>query len=264
MLKDYDYTFEYHSGKVNVVADALKRRAMTDLRIRDKQLGDESLSLWFRQIESGSTSDFGMNKDGSGLKHRLIDFVARCLTCQQVKAENQLPSGSWEDFLPLAEFAYNNNFQSSIQMEPYEALYGRKSRAPLCWTELGEHRVLGLELVSETEDKKKVLRFSRKGKLSLRFIESYQILKRVGPVTYQLELRLELDCIHDMFHVLMLRWYRLDPSYVISIKEIDVRSNLTFEEELVQILDCDVKVLMRKSILLMKVLWQNHGTEEAT
>ncbi|XP_016690855.1 uncharacterized protein [Gossypium hirsutum] len=68
---------------------------------------------------------------------------------------------------------------------------------------------------------KKVLRFSHKRKLSPRFIGSYQILKCVGPVAYQLELPLELDRIHDMFYVSMLKRYRSDLSHVVSIKEIE-------------------------------------------
>ncbi|KAA3474185.1 DNA/RNA polymerases superfamily protein [Gossypium australe] len=66
--------------------------------------------------------------------------------------------GSWEDFLPLAEFAYNNSYQSSIQMAPYEALYGRRCRSPICWTELGERQMLGPEMISETEEKVKAIR----------------------------------------------------------------------------------------------------------
>ena len=58
---------------------------------------------------------------------------------------------------------------------------------------------------------KKILRFGKKGKLSPRFIGPYRILKRVGPVAYQLELPPELDRIHDVFHVSMLRRYRSDP-----------------------------------------------------
>ncbi|XP_052477804.1 uncharacterized protein LOC128033770 [Gossypium raimondii] len=144
-------------------------------------------------------------------------------------------------------------------MAPYEALYGRKSRTPLCWTELGERRVLGPELVSETKDKglamEKVLRFGRKRKLSPRFIGLYLILKRVRLVAYQLELPPELVRIHDVFHVLMLRHYCSDPTHVVSVEEIEVRPDLTFEEEPVQILDRDVKVLQKKSILLAKLKW---------
>ncbi|XP_012461515.1 uncharacterized protein LOC105781528 [Gossypium raimondii] len=102
------------------------------------------------------------------------------------------------------------------------------------------------------------------GKLSPRFIGLYRILKRVGPVAYQLELPLELDHIHDVLHVSMLRWHQSDPSHIVSVEEIEVRPDLTFEEEPVQILDSNIKVLKRKSIPLVKVLWQNHGTEKAT
>ncbi|KAL4388247.1 hypothetical protein GQ457_09G020500 [Hibiscus cannabinus] len=66
--------------------------------------------------------------------------------------------GSWEDHLPLVEFAYNNSFQSSIQMAPYEALYGRRCRTPLGWMGLSERRVLGPEVVQQTEDTIGVIR----------------------------------------------------------------------------------------------------------
>ena len=46
--------------------------------------------------------------------------------------------GSWEEHFPLVEFAYNNSYQASIQMAPYEGLYGRPCRSPICWTEVGE------------------------------------------------------------------------------------------------------------------------------
>ena len=55
--------------------------------------------------------------------------------------------GSWDRHIPLVEFVYNNNFQSSIGMKPYEALYGRKCRTPLCWTELSEKKVIGPDLI---------------------------------------------------------------------------------------------------------------------
>ncbi|XP_052488011.1 uncharacterized protein LOC128041742 [Gossypium raimondii] len=189
-------------------------------------------------------------------------------TYQFWKKVHETLGSSWEDYLPLVELAYNSSFQSSIQMTHYEALYGRKCRTPLCWTELGERRVLGPELVFETEDKvspwKKLLRFGRMGKLSPRFIRPYHILKRVGPVAYQLELPPALDRIHDVFYVSILRRYHSDPTHIVLVEEIEVRPNLTFEEEPVHILDSDVKVLRRKSIPLVKVLWHNHSTEEVT
>lgn len=61
--------------------------------------------------------------------------------------------GNWEKYLPLVEFSYNNNYQSSIKMTPYEALYGCKCRTPLYWTELNEKKIHRVDLVRETEKK---------------------------------------------------------------------------------------------------------------
>ncbi|KAG8490982.1 hypothetical protein CXB51_014123 [Gossypium anomalum] len=340
LLKNYDYSIEYHPGKANVVANALSRRAVSDLkvmfaclslyddgsllaelrarltwtdRIKEKQLKDKSLVAHFQQdsnlrqsiLKEAHGGLYAMHHGGNklyhdlrelywwpGLKREVTEFVGKCLTCQQVKAEHQLPSGllqpvkiplwkwervtmdfvsglpftplkkdsiwvivdrltksahfipvrtdfslqklaklymaeivrlhgvpvsiisdrdprftsrfwqklhealgtrlnfstafhpqtdgqserviqiledmlrgcvidfrgSWEDYLPLVEFAYNNSYQASIRMAPYEALYGRRCRTPSCWTELGERQVLGPELVADTEDKVKLIR----------------------------------------------------------------------------------------------------------
>ena len=66
--------------------------------------------------------------------------------------------GSWEVPLPLVEFAYNNSYQASIGMAPYEALYGRKCRSPICWTEVGDKALIGPELDQVTTEKIKLIR----------------------------------------------------------------------------------------------------------
>ena len=66
--------------------------------------------------------------------------------------------GVWDDYLPLVEFAYNNSFQSSIGMAPYEALYGRRCRTPLCWSEVGERQLLGPELIQQASYGVKLIR----------------------------------------------------------------------------------------------------------
>ena len=66
--------------------------------------------------------------------------------------------GSWEEQLPLVEFAYKNSYQTSIQMTPYEALYGRPCRSPLCWTEVGESSITGPDLVRDTSEKVSLIR----------------------------------------------------------------------------------------------------------
>ena len=190
-------------------------------------------------------------------------------------------------------------------MAPYEALYGRKCRTPLFWTELGESKIFGVDLIKDAEQKvkvireslkaatdrqksyadlkrkdieyqvgdkvflkvspwKKVLRFGRKGKLSPRFIGLYEISERVGPVAYRLILPPELEKIHDVFHVSMLRRYRSDPSHIISPSEVEIQAEMSYEEEPMHILAREVKELRNKRVPLVKVLWLKHGIEEAT
>ena len=60
---------------------------------------------------------------------------------------------SWEKHLPLDEFAYNNSYQASKQMAPYEALYGRPCKSPICWTEVGESFVTSPNLIRDTFEK---------------------------------------------------------------------------------------------------------------
>jgi len=60
--------------------------------------------------------------------------------------------GRWEEDLPLVEFSYNNSYQSTIKIAPFEALYGRKCRNPLCWSDLDEALITGPEMIQETTE----------------------------------------------------------------------------------------------------------------
>ena len=90
---------------------------------------------------------------------------------------------------------------------------------------------------------KKILRFGRKGKLSPRFIGPYEIIERVGLVAYRLMLPPELEKIQNVFHVSMLRRYRSDPSHVISLAEVEIKPDMTYEEEPIRILAREIKEL---------------------
>ena len=259
--------------------------------------------FWIKLQEAmGSRVNFStaFHPQTDGQSERVIQILEDMLRSCIIDFE-----GSWEKYLPLVEFAYNNSYQSSIQMAPYEALYGRKCRTPLCWTEMNEIKIVGPELIQETEDKvrlirnrlkeasdrqksyadlkrkdikfsigdkvflkvspwKKVLRFGKKGKLSPRFIGPYEILERVGPVAYRLALPPELERIHNVFHVSMLRRYRSDPAHIIQAESVQIQPDLTYEEEPVQILAREVKELLNKKVPLVKILWRSHKAEEAT
>ena len=108
------------------------------------------------------------------------------------------------------------------------------------------------------------MRFGKKGKLSPRFIGSYEMIEKVGLVAYRLALPPELEKIHNVFHVSMLRRYRSNPSHVVSSETIELIPDLTYEEEPIEILAREVRELRTKRIPLIKVLWRNHKTEEAT
>ena len=69
---------------------------------------------------------------------------------------------NWDKCLALAEFSYSNSYQSSLQMAPFEALYGRRCRTPLSWSQAGEHKVFGPDLVTEAEEKVKVIQANLK------------------------------------------------------------------------------------------------------
>ena len=100
--------------------------------------------------------------------------------------------------------------------------------------------------------------------MSPRYIEPFPIIKRIGPVAYHLKLSPGLEKIHDVFHVSMLKKYMSDPLYILKTPSMQLRENLNFELQLVQILDQQDKVLRKKVILIVKVLWKSDRVEEIT
>ena len=123
---------------------------------------------------------------------------------------------------------------------------------------------IGDRVFLEISPWKGVLRFGKRGKLSLRYIGPYEIVSKVGPVAYRLKLPPELSRIHDTFHMSMLRKYIPDPSHVLREQPTQLKENLTYEETHVQIVDRKELVLRSRVIPLVKVLRKNHEREAAT
>jgi hypothetical protein len=102
--------------------------------------------------------------------------------------------GKWIQYLPLVEFAYNNSFQATIGMAPYEALYGRKCRSPLYWDEVGERQLVGPEIIQDTKDKVALIRkrmltaqsrqksYADKGRRLVNFEVGDQVFLKVSPM----------------------------------------------------------------------------------
>ena len=107
------------------------------------------------------------------------------------------------------------------------------------------------------------MRFGKKGKLSPRFVGPFEILERVGVVAYRLALPPSMSGVHDVFHVSMLRKYIRDPSHVLPHQEFEITPEVKYEVKPLRILDHMEKVLINKTIPLVKVMWNNHSAEEA-
>nr|GEX77918.1 putative reverse transcriptase domain-containing protein [Tanacetum cinerariifolium] len=152
----------------------------------------------------------------------------------------------WDKHLPLVEFLYNNSYHTSIKAAPFETLYGRKCRSPICWAEKG------------------VIRFGKRGKLNPRYIGPFKVLAKVGTVAYRLELPEQLIRVHSTFYVSKLKKCMADEPPAIPLDEIQVDDKLNFIEEPVEIMDCEVKRLKQSRIPIVKVRWNSKRGPEFT
>nr|GEZ48810.1 putative nucleotidyltransferase, ribonuclease H [Tanacetum cinerariifolium] len=173
-------------------------------------------------------------------------------------------TGNWDDYICLVEFAYNNSWHASIKCAPFEMLYCRKCRAPICWDQVGERvgeRVIeGPEMIEVTNAKVVVAR----EKLKEARTRPFEILDRVGEVSYRLALPPQLSHGHDVFHVSLLRGYKYHPLYVITYPLDQIQTDLSYAEETEAIIDRQDRIMRKKIIPFVKILWRNHPEREAT
>ncbi|GJW18837.1 putative reverse transcriptase domain-containing protein [Tanacetum coccineum] len=151
----------------------------------------------------------------------------------------------WEKHLPLVEFSYNNSYHASIKAAPFEALYGRKCRSPVCWAEVGDVQLTGPEIIHETTEKIVQIR------------QRLQAARDRQRMAYKLELPEELSNVHSTFHVSNLKKCLSDESLVIPMKELRLDDKLNFMEEPVEIMDREVKQLKQSHIPIVKVRWNS-------
>ncbi|GKE43985.1 putative reverse transcriptase domain-containing protein [Tanacetum coccineum] len=167
--------------------------------------------------------------------------------------------GSWDVHLPLVEFSYKISYHFSVRCAPFEALYGRKCRSPIMWAKVGEEKE-----TSRVSPWKGVVRFGKKEKLAPRFVGSFEIIEKVGPVAYRLDLAEELNGVHDTFHVSNLKKCLADPTLQVPLDEIRVDAKFNFVEELVEILERKFKKLKRSRIAIIKIWWNSKRGPEFT
>ncbi|GJS37838.1 putative reverse transcriptase domain-containing protein [Tanacetum coccineum] len=185
----------------------------------------------------------------------------------------------WDRHLPLVEFSYNNSYHTSIKAAPFEALYGRKCRSPVCWAEVGEAQLTGPEIIHETTEKIFKIRdrmqaardrqksYADKRRRPLEFEVGDKVMlkvARIGLSSYLLELPQELSRVHNVFHICNLKNCLSDDPLVIPLEEIQLDDKLNFVEEPVEIMDREVKKLKRSRIPIIKVRWNARRGPEYT
>ncbi|GJS53081.1 putative nucleotidyltransferase, ribonuclease H [Tanacetum coccineum] len=144
----------------------------------------------------------------------------------------------------------------SIKAAPFEALYGRKCLSPVCWAKVRDVQLTGPEIIHETT--KKIVQIRQCLQDARDRQRSYaNILKRVGPVAYKLELPEEFSNVHSTFHVSNLKKCLSDESLVIPMKELWLDDKLTLWEEPIEIMDREVKQLRQSRIPIVKVRWNS-------
>ncbi|XP_073120800.1 uncharacterized protein [Henckelia pumila] len=233
----------YLYGKSNAAADALSRK-VCDLSLSTMRVS--------KLIEDCCV--FGLNFETDILLVRVYAITAEPELFVRIK-EAQKADQNIQNSIERVRTGHESEFQ----MAPFEALYGRKCRSPLFWDDLSETPVTGPDMIREMSDKispfRGTARFGKKGKLSPRFIGTYEILDKVGDLAYRLELPPALSGIHDVFHVSMLRKYEPDASHILRPDEAELDETLSYFERPIQVLDHKEKQLRNKSIPLVKVQW---------
>ncbi|XP_070054228.1 uncharacterized protein [Nicotiana tomentosiformis] len=112
--------------------------------------------------------------------------------------------------------------------------------------------------------KKGVMRFGKKGKLSPRYIGLHMIIRKVGQIAYELDLPSDLESVHPFFHVSILCKCIGDPSRIVSVDDVQVTKQLSYEETPIAILDRQVQRLRTKDVASVKVLGRKNNVEEMT
>nr|GEW76120.1 putative reverse transcriptase domain-containing protein [Tanacetum cinerariifolium]GEW76129.1 putative reverse transcriptase domain-containing protein [Tanacetum cinerariifolium] len=167
--------------------------------------------------------------------------------------------GSWDRYLPLVEFSYNNSYHASIKVAPFEALYGRKYRSPVCWSEVRNSQLTGPKLNRETTEK-------------IIEIKNHLLTTKIRQKSYA-DVRqkpMEFD-VGDKVMLKVSPWKSVfvskclaDENLVIPLEEIQMDDKLHFIEEPVEIIDREVKRLKQIRIPIVKVRWNLRRGSEFT
>nr|GEW02871.1 hypothetical protein [Tanacetum cinerariifolium] len=253
LFSDYDYEIRYHPGKANVVTDALSRK--------EREAVDEIVRLQkglYDMIDQRSDGTLyyldriWVPLKGESMQKALRTHLDMCTTYHPQtdgQSEHTIQTledilracvldfgGSWDVHLPLVEFSYNNSYHSSVRCASFEIKdrlkvvcdrqksYADKRRKPLEFS-VGDYVLL------KVSPWKGMVRFGKKGKLAPKFVGPFEVIEKVDPVAYRLDLPEELNGVHDTFHMSNLKKCLADPTLQVPLDEIRIDAKLNFVEE---------------------------------
>ncbi|GKE25549.1 putative reverse transcriptase domain-containing protein [Tanacetum coccineum] len=203
-----------------VIVDRLTKSAIF-MPMRETDYMEKLARMYLKEKTLGTSLDMSTayHPQTNGQSERTIQTLKDMLRTCVIYFGN-----GWVRHLPLVEFSYNNSYHASIKAAPFEVLYGRKCRSPVCWAEVGQVQLTGPEIVQETTEK---------GKLNPRYVGPFKVLEKVGSVAHKLGFPQGLSKLH-------------------------------FVEEPVEIMDREVKRLKQSRIPIAKVLWNSRRGPEFT
>ncbi|WVZ76206.1 hypothetical protein U9M48_024196 [Paspalum notatum var. saurae] len=166
-------------------------------------------------------------------------------------------------------------------MAPFEALYGRRCRTPLNWSEPGKHVTFGPDLVTQAEEQVRFIHsnlkraqsrqksYSDKRRRPLAFEDGDLVYLWVSPMkgVHWFGVKGKLApryIVHDVFHVSQLKKCLRVPEEVVDASQLQIEPDLTYEEQPIKILDQKQRATRRRTINFYKMQWSNHSEEEAT